>query len=204
MASPEITSPQNRKVVEAAKLVRGEVRQAEGKIILEGPILLDEALATYHIPETVFVLAGADGDRAADAGSTVLVVSDRVMAKLATTRHPRGPVAVMEMPDTATPPSGAAVVLWGVTDPGNVGTAIRSAVAFGVVVVAGPGCADLWNPKVLRAAAGAHFRGRVVAASDPQSFDRPTLLLLRTALLEERWADAVLIWMEDPRRRLPG
>lgn len=114
------------------------------------------------MPETVFVLDPGDGARAANAGSEVVTVSERVMDKLATTQHPRGPVAVLETPDPAVEPVGPALLLWGVGDPGNLGTALRSAAAFGVSTVLGPGCADLWNPKVLRAAAGAHFRGVIV------------------------------------------
>ena len=153
-------------MVEAAKLVRPDVRAAQRKIVLEGPHLLREALGSGLVPSTVFVLERVEGERAGAAGSAVLTVSQRVMAKLATTRHPRGPVTVAPMPDMAPRPKGSSLVLWGVADPGNVGTSIRSAVAFGVSVVVGPGCADLWNPKVLRAAAGAHFRGTVVAAPE--------------------------------------
>ena len=127
---------------------------------------MEEALESRLVPETVFVLDRSDGSRAADRGAAVLTVTERVMAKLATTRHPRGPVAVVPMPAMPTRPTGSALVLWGVGDPGNLGTSIRSSVAFGVAVIVGPGCADLWNPKVLRAAAGAHFRGTVVAAPD--------------------------------------
>jgi TrmH family RNA methyltransferase len=50
------------------------------------------------------------------------------------------------------------VVAWGLGDPGNVGTLIRTAAAFGWDVGYSPGTADPWAPKVLRAAAGGHFR----------------------------------------------
>ena len=96
----------------------------------------------------------------------MVTVSDQVMAKLATTQHPRGPVAVVRTPKLATQPNGSALVLWGIEDPGNVGTAMRSCAAFGIPTVVGPGCVDVWNAKVLRAAAGAHFRGTVVVAPD--------------------------------------
>ncbi len=112
------------------------------------------------------MLDWSDGAEAAIAGSEVVTVSDRVMAKLATTQHPRGPVAVVRTPKLANRPDSSALVLWGIGDPGNVGTALRSCAAFGISTVVGPGCADLWNPKVLRAAAGAHFRGTVVVAPD--------------------------------------
>ena len=50
------------------------------------------------------------------------------------------------------------LVLDGVQDPGNVGTILRTADAFGTRVILLPGCADLWNPKTLRAGMGVHFR----------------------------------------------
>ena len=86
------------------------------------------------------------------------------MAKLSTTIHPRGPVAVLTTPLLSPRPTSSAVVLWDIGDPGNLGTALRSCAAFGVSAVVGPGCVDVWNAKVLRAAAGAHFRGDVVVS----------------------------------------
>ena len=151
-------------MIETTKLGRAEARAARGKILVEGPHLLDEALASRHVPDTVFVLDRGDGSRAFQAGSEIVVVSTRVMSKLATTQHPRGPVAVVPTPTLAAAPTGSCIVLWEVGDPGNVGTAIRSCAAFGVGVIVGPHCADLWNPKVLRAGAGAHFTGSIVIA----------------------------------------
>lgn len=123
-----------------------------------------EALESRLIPETVFVLDPEDGEAASAAGSEVVHVSDRVMAKLATTVHPTGPVAVLDRPRLADAPTSSCLVLWGIGDPGNLGTALRSAAAFGLDVVVGPGCVDVWNGKVLRAAAGAHFKGSITEA----------------------------------------
>lgn len=52
----------------------------------------------------------------------------------------------------------ATLALWHVADPGNVGTLLRSADAFGAGVALSPGCADLTGPKALRASMGAVFR----------------------------------------------
>ncbi len=134
--------------------------------MLEGPHLLEEALEVGLIPDVVFVLERPDAHAAAQRGSEVLTVSERVMDSIATTQHPRGPVAVLDTPASPDRPGGAPIILWGVGDPGNLGTAIRSAAAFGVPVVVGPECADPWGPKVLRAGAGAHFRGDVVIRPD--------------------------------------
>jgi TrmH family RNA methyltransferase len=57
--------------------------------------------------------------------------------------------------------------MWDVADPGNAGTIIRSAAAFGFQVVATAGCVDLWSPKVVRAGVGGHFRTSIVAGFGP-------------------------------------
>ena len=153
-------------MIETAGLAKADARNATGKIIIEGPHLLAEAHGAGLVPTVTFVLSPEDAGEAATAGSEVITVTERVMAKMSSTQHPRGPIAVLSMPALAKQPSGSAVVLWGVSDPGNVGTAIRSAVAFGTSIVLGPGCVDVWGPKVLRAAAGAHFGGSLVHAPD--------------------------------------
>lgn len=66
-------------------------------------------------------------------------------------------VAVLVEVSAAAEGDGELLFLDGIQDPGNVGSILRTAAAFGVRhCVPGPGCADLWSPKVLRAAMGAH------------------------------------------------
>jgi TrmH family RNA methyltransferase len=91
------------------------------------------------------------------AGADLVRVTPEVLDRVASTQHPRGPVAVFAPPVHATPSSGHALVLWEIGDPGNAGTLIRTAAAFGAAVIASAGTVDLWAPKVLRSAAGAHF-----------------------------------------------
>jgi TrmH family RNA methyltransferase len=67
-------------------------------------------------------------------------------------------VAVIEIPSRPLRPGRSVLVAWGITDPGNLGAMIRTAAAFGLDVMTGADSADLWSPKVLRAAAGSHFR----------------------------------------------
>jgi len=108
--------------------------------------------------EMVFALEADDlTRRAAAAGGEFALVTEAVMAKLAATEHPRGPVAVGVKPENSTLVAGDTVILCEVSDPGNAGTLIRSAAAFGFQVAATPDTVDLWSPKVLRAAAGAQF-----------------------------------------------
>ena len=119
--------------------------------MLEGPHLLDEALAAGVEIVTAFGLG--------EPPSTDLpwiAVTEEVLGKVADTEHPRGPVAVARIPGET--PIARDHLLLDVTDPGNAGTLIRTAAGFGLDVCMRPGGVDPWSPKVLRAAAGAHFR----------------------------------------------
>lgn len=154
----------NREVATAARLHRSPERRTTGKTLIEGPNLLEEALGNGVLPDVVFAL---DDDRV----TAELVrphrlhlrpVTPEAMARLAGTRTPRGPVAVIPIPRPGQGPQGRdLLVAWGVSDPGNLGTMARIAAAFGWDLGCVPGTADPWSPKTLRAGAGAHFRLRV-------------------------------------------
>ena len=114
----------------------------------------------------VFGLVDDDQGRglAEAAGAQWTPVTDRVMRELASTETPRGPVSVIDIPP-AHDVTGDSVWI-DVSDPGNAGTIIRTAAAFGLAVVVADEAVDPWSPKVLRAAAGGHFR-TVVAVGPP-------------------------------------
>ncbi len=172
-----VRSPRNPRVVEAIRLHRRRRRTETGRTLLEGPHLIDEAIRAGTHLETIFVSVDDEAMTAkvSGLGADAVIVSPSVMAKIAGTQHPRGPVAVMAIPPEAPGFDRSLLVSWGVGDPGNVGTLIRSAAAFGLGFLSGPGTADPWSPKVLRAGAGAHFR---------TSIERPTILSV--ASLQER------------------
>jgi TrmH family RNA methyltransferase len=147
-------------VQEAVRLQAARGRAESGRALLEGPHLLAEALSAGIRVEQVFALAGdaMSAEAARACGAELIVVDERGLRRLATTEHPQSPVAVMLLPAAVLPAAGHLLVAWGVGDPGNVGTLLRCAAAFGLGFAAGPGTADPWAPKVLRAAAGGHFR----------------------------------------------
>jgi TrmH family RNA methyltransferase len=158
-----ITSVRNPLVADAARLGRARDRRRLGRTLLEGPGLVAEAVAAGIVPETVFVLSddGAGAELAAASRGRVLMVSEQVLARVSTTQHPQSPVAVIAIPPSSARPGRRALVAWQLGDPGNCGTLIRTAAAFGYDYLAGPGSADTWSPKVLRAAAGSHFRAGI-------------------------------------------
>jgi TrmH family RNA methyltransferase len=96
------------------------------------------------------------------------VVSQRLVHVLSATESPQGILAVVAIPSPA--PGPAQPPLWviadGISDPGNLGTLLRSAAAAGVTAVhTTEGTADPFNPKVVRAAMGAHFRVPILPLS---------------------------------------
>jgi tRNA G18 (ribose-2'-O)-methylase SpoU len=90
------------------------------------------------------------------AGETI---APELLAGVSSLPHPAREIAVFRRADLpATEPRPVALALWRVADPGNVGTLIRTADAFGASVELSAGCADRTGPKALRASAGAVFR----------------------------------------------
>lgn len=165
-----IESTRNPRVVRAARLHRVRHRRETGQTLLEGPNVIGGALDAGMVPELLFTLDLDElSDRARAAGAETVLVSEAVMGKLAATENPRGPVATARIPDSSSLTPADTILLCGISDPGNAGTLIRSAAAFGFQVVATSDTVDLWSPKVLRAGVGAHFATGVVTGSSPEA-----------------------------------
>ncbi|HWL48551.1 MAG TPA: RNA methyltransferase [Acidimicrobiia bacterium] len=168
-----VRSHRNPRVVEAARLHRVRERRATGKTILEGPGLLAEALAAGVEPDAVFALPEDEvtAKLARDHGFVLTLVESTALGRVTGTARPRGPAAVIAVP-APTPPTGRdMIVAWGLSDPGNVGTLIRTAAAFGWEFGYTMGTADPWAPKVLRAGAGGHFRVAVTPVESLQTLE---------------------------------
>ena len=161
-----ITSTHNDQVKYIRSLARRKVRQREGRFIVEGARLAEEVARAGFKPALLFY---TEAWAASPAGQQLLprltpaeqgdwVVSEAVMAACADTETPQGVLAVVPFPSLPVRP-GLILVLDQVRDPGNLGTILRSAEAAGVgQVILAPGTVDLYNPKAVRGAMGAHFR----------------------------------------------
>jgi RNA methyltransferase, TrmH family len=161
-------SHRNRRVAEAARLHRVEERRSRRLTLLEGPHLLEEAVKIGAPLIEVFALAD-DSDSARQARSAeveMIVVGEEALRRLSSTQTPQSPVAVMQIPERPLDPGRSVLVAWQISDPGNLGTMIRTAAAFGLDVGVMAGSVDPWSPKVLRAAAGGHFQTGVGVLDD--------------------------------------
>ena len=132
--------------------------------LLEGPNLLAEALAAGIRPEALFALETDEASRrlAREHDLRMMLINEAALDRLSDMESPRGPVAVMAIPGPRDLSGPGVVVSWGLGDPGNVGTMIRTAAAFGWDFAYTAGTADPWAPKVIRAGAGGHLRVAVV------------------------------------------
>ncbi len=179
-----ITSPRNPRINEIRRLRRRKERRATGLTTIDGPFLLREAVAAGVVVDEVFALPGdAEAEAVADdAGIRLTQISADVLPRIASSVNPRGPVAIIEIPPAVRIAASDSVVLWDIADPGNAGTIIRTAAAFGFQVLATAGTVDLWSPKVVRAAVGGHFRTNIgETVDDLEMLDRAGLVPLATA-----------------------
>jgi RNA methyltransferase, TrmH family len=145
-----ITSPTNQHLIEVRKLAQASARARSGRFAVEGEDLQAAAAAAGIVPLYLLSAAGS-------AGAGALEVEPDLLASVSTLGSGTRVIGVYEQRWRA-PAGPLAIALWGVGDPGNVGTIIRAAHAFGAACVAlGPHCADPYGPKATRASMGAIF-----------------------------------------------
>lgn len=174
--SSVITSKDNRWLKAFRAGLQGSGPSAGEPIAVEGPKLIEDALRAGL--EADALLVSESGERVAQrillaasatehgiSPSRILRTTDKLFAAAAGTESPQGVAALFRQPSTdfdAILGNGVptlVLVLAGVQDPGNVGTAVRSAEAFGATgVIAARGTADPWSPKAVRASAGSALR----------------------------------------------
>ena len=182
-----ITSRANPTVAFAASLKEKKYRDKEGLFLIEGFKLFEEA-ASMRLPIThVFIAEGKKElylDRALSMLQNanmenigIFVLSDPCFEKISTEKAPQGIIAVVKHLDFFERcikiykedifSKTRALCLCSVRDPGNLGAIIRSAVAFGTdTLILSNDCAELYNPKTLRAAMGGLFKLRVFTVDD--------------------------------------
>ena len=164
-----VTSRANAGVKQLRAAFAGQARLSGGMVAIEGEKLLGEAIRSGMVLKTVFVSERRELPRFVPKSVEVAWLSEDVFGSVVETLSPQGiaallvpPVRTLEDIFLDTP---LILVAAGLQDPGNLGTLIRSAEAFGATgVVTTPGTVSAWNQKALRASAGSLFRVPVVAA----------------------------------------
>jgi TrmH family RNA methyltransferase len=148
---------------------RRSVRHLERLCVVEGRRFVSDAAMSAQ-PRLV-VLAESSADYETPPVGDVIVVPDALFARVADTQTPQGILGVFPFPDLTVDPEVVPLILVAdrIQDPGNLGTMIRSAAAFGAtVVICGPGTVDPFAPKVIRAAAAAQWLIPVLLSDRPE------------------------------------
>ena len=164
------------RLADLARFDRRRVRDEARAFVVEGVRSVESAVEAGAALVAVFVTEDAAAlprvaallDGAAHAGARIEAARARDLARVTETETSQGVVAVAAMPPEADLRGARRVlVLDGVQDPGNVGTLVRTAAWFGLdAVVAGPGTADLFSPKVVRSAMGGLWDVALARPSD--------------------------------------
>lgn len=174
-----IESKDNKKVKLLRSLSIKKNRDKTGLFIVEGKRMTDEALE-YAASLTEFVFVSGTYAEANSFGAIenmkipICVLSDSLFRQISDTVNPQGIGAVLrqpETPDISTNGSHSRIlVLDGVSEPGNLGTIVRTAEAAGIEAICMlKGCADVYNPKVVRATMGSIFRVPIISGCGYES-----------------------------------
>ena len=182
-----ITSRQNPLVMLTAKLAERKHREAQGLFRFDGKKLFLEALL-HHLPLVAVLLRESAVDAIVDAagalalpeGCRSVILPDSLFDRISEEKSPEGVMCLSKRLDKIhkiitidkwreqiMPPSARVLFLESVRDPGNLGTIVRAARAFGVdALVLSADCADIYNPRVLRAAMGTLFHQPIFVIED--------------------------------------
>ena len=195
-----VQSRQNSRVKELRSSLLSGAISATGRVGIEGEHLLLEAARSGVEIATVFFRSGDEALLARielDAKVELIELPVEIFASAVTTESPQGVAALVvpksfSLDDALRGESPLVVIAAGLQDPGNLGTLIRSAEAFGARgVIALPGTVSQWNAKAMRASSGSVFRLPMVAVAEDEAFSRLRSLGIRTlAAVAEQAASA--------------
>ncbi len=151
-----ISSRTNPAIKHAASLHNKKYRAKHQQFIAEGLRSVSTLIHSNNLPEALYVTENrvSDAQKLVDE-YRIYLVEDHVMEKISSTSTPSGIVGVFPIPPEPSPDTlGAGIVLAQISDPGNMGTLIRTAAALNtqsIVIIQGT---DPWSPKVVQASAG--------------------------------------------------
>lgn len=147
-----ITSLENDKVKELVKLQQKKFRDQTGTYLVEGEHLVEEADKSSSIIEIILL----DGEYS-EYNYPIITVNESVMKKISSLETAPKIMALCKKNNNTDIVGDRILLLDSIQDPGNLGTMIRSSLAFGVTSIVLSNCVDLYNPKVLRGTQGMIF-----------------------------------------------
>jgi TrmH family RNA methyltransferase len=159
-----IRSTKNLAVQKLVQLKTKKGRQEQGLYLIEGTRLVREAMLQKAAFAVLVVSSEETGfddvvELAGGQGADLLSVLPHVMERICDTEQPQGIAAAIKLPVPTMAFGKRVLALDGVSDPGNLGTMLRTAAAFGIMdVLLSAGCTDVYSPKCVRSGMGAHFR----------------------------------------------
>jgi RNA methyltransferase, TrmH family len=180
-----IESKDNARLKELRKALSAPGRGVGALVGIEGPNLIEEALRASLLVKSIFLVQGPDqvSERLFEAlklppETEVLRLPKKLLDQALATETPQSIAALVQPPNWSwshvlnqNQKKTLVIVLAGIQDPGNLGTILRSAEAFGATgVISLPGTVNAWNPKAVRASAGSVFRMPILAASVDECF----------------------------------
>lgn len=183
-----ISSPQNEKLKLVRRLATRRGREREGLFVTEGEDLAKAGLQSGFKPQFLLQAAGTEIDL--EGAEEAKEVQPELLAEVSSLGSGTRLLGVWQEVWAPAPVGDVCLYMDGIADPGNVGTIIRSAHALsGATVVVGPGCADPYGPKAVRASMGSVF-AMPPSRSELEALPRPRLGL---AAHGGRWpiADAI-------------
>ena len=168
-----ITSRNNERIKDIVRLRDRKSRTESGRFFIEGIHLAEEYIRNCGFPLEVYFTEKAYNsyrDLFASLPDDILYsVSDSVFEKISTEASPQGVLCICksDLFEQTLPERGSFLFLESVRDAGNLGTIIRTAVSLGAFgIVLSPDCADIYNPKTLRASMGAVFAADIFVPAD--------------------------------------
>lgn len=177
-----VQSKQNARLKQLRRALSRNARDASGLAAIEGPNLLREALSAHLKLDCVFAAQGHEhllDPLHLPPETEILLMPRSLLVSALDTETPQPVAALLEPPawtwrDLLEPDDGRPpliLVLAALQDPGNLGTIIRSAEAFGATgILSLPSTVNAWNQKAIRASAGSIFRLPVLAVTVEQCF----------------------------------
>lgn len=151
----EITSKQNSKIKYCLKLHQQSFRDEEQKFLIEGEHLLEMALQNDAVLEVYSVKERVDLPK----NIHQFLINSEILKKIASSTNPQGVVAVCKIPNAVEISSDKVLLLDDINDPGNLGTILRTALAYGYKdVLLTKHCCSPYNEKAIQASQGAIFK----------------------------------------------